>query len=198
MKPDGPPKDIIEAWKEICRESGSTRVVGPDYYLWFIELFDEEMIHLLELLVLARADELNSWAFAKARTKTDQDILRYMEQVLGMFGRGFFQINSDGGLGCCAPEGPEPTALENRAIDLRVQSCRPLFRRAFLNAVRDRNEMAIPTFDKCLRPVLALAINEDITRRSATEAMAREFNLSPAEIEQRLPSGGAKPLTMRL
>ncbi len=136
MNTDDPPKDIIEAWKEICRESGSTRVVGPNYYLWFLELSDEEVIHLLELLVLARADELNSWAFAKPQTKTDQDILRYMEQVLGMFGRGFFQINSDGGLGCCAPEGPEPTPLEDRAIDLRVQSCRPLFRRALLKGLQ--------------------------------------------------------------
>lgn len=49
--------------------------------------------------------------------------------------------------------------------------------------------MPIPTFDKLLRPVLDLANREDITRRSATEAMARKFKLSPDEIEQRLPSG---------
>ncbi len=57
--------------------------------------------------------------------------------------------------------------------------------------------MAIPTFDKCLRPVLALAITEDITRRSATEAMIREFDLTPSEIEQRLPSGRATVIRNR-
>jgi len=51
--------------------------------------------------------------------------------------------------------------------------------------------MPIPTFDKLLRPVLDLANREEITRRSATEAMARQFKLSPAEIEQRIPSGSA-------
>ncbi len=49
--------------------------------------------------------------------------------------------------------------------------------------------MAIPTFDKLLRPILALADREEITRRSATDAMAREFRLSPNEITQPLPSG---------
>jgi restriction system protein len=49
--------------------------------------------------------------------------------------------------------------------------------------------MPIPTFDKLLRPVLALADREDVTRRSAAEAMAREFNLSPEEAIQPLPSG---------
>lgn len=57
--------------------------------------------------------------------------------------------------------------------------------------------MAIPTFDKCLRPVLALAVAEDVTRRSATEAMAREFDLTSSEIEQRLPSGGATVIRNR-
>jgi restriction system protein len=48
----------------------------------------------------------------------------------------------------------------------------------------------IPTFDQLLRPVLELANHDNITRHSATEAMIREFKLSPAEAEQRLPSGG--------
>src|ERR1700680_4945052 len=51
--------------------------------------------------------------------------------------------------------------------------------------------MAIPTFDKLLRPVLELASQQDITRRSATEMMIRKFNLSQDEIEQRLPSGAS-------
>src|SRR5205823_1389127 len=51
--------------------------------------------------------------------------------------------------------------------------------------------MPIPTFDKLLRPVLDLANREEITRRSATEAMARQFQLSPSETEQRIPSGSS-------
>lgn len=51
--------------------------------------------------------------------------------------------------------------------------------------------MPIPTFDKLLRPVLELANQQDITRRSATEAMIRKFKLSQEEIEQRLPSGAS-------
>jgi len=51
--------------------------------------------------------------------------------------------------------------------------------------------MKMSNFDKLLRPILDLANREDVTRRSATEAMAREFKLSPSEIEQRIPSGSA-------
>jgi restriction system protein len=58
--------------------------------------------------------------------------------------------------------------------------------------------MPIPTFDKLLRPVLDLANREDITRRSATEAMIREFKLSPSEIEQRIPSGSATVIRNRI
>jgi restriction endonuclease Mrr len=58
--------------------------------------------------------------------------------------------------------------------------------------------MPIPTFDKLLRPVLDLANREDITRRSATAAMVREFKLSPSEIEQRIPSGSATVIRNRI
>jgi restriction system protein len=51
--------------------------------------------------------------------------------------------------------------------------------------------MPIPTYDQLLRPLLALTAQEEITRRSATEAMIREFKLTPVEVEQRLPSGGS-------
>ncbi len=51
--------------------------------------------------------------------------------------------------------------------------------------------MPIPTYDQLLKPLLELAASEEITRRSATDAMIRKFELSPAEIEQRLPSGGS-------
>lgn len=49
--------------------------------------------------------------------------------------------------------------------------------------------MAIPTFDQMMRPMLALAAKEPITRRSATVAMAAHFNLSDEERQARLPSG---------
>ena len=58
--------------------------------------------------------------------------------------------------------------------------------------------MPIPTYDQLLTPLLALAAREDLTRRTATDAMIREFNLSPAEAEQRLPSGGATYIRNRV
>src|SRR5689334_8259991 len=50
--------------------------------------------------------------------------------------------------------------------------------------------MAIPTFDKFLRPILELA-QSDITRLSATAAMGEHFGLTPEERTSRLPSGRA-------
>ncbi len=47
----------------------------------------------------------------------------------------------------------------------------------------------IPTFDQLLRPLLANAASKPITRRSATEAIVREFKLSTEEAAQRTPSG---------
>jgi restriction system protein len=58
--------------------------------------------------------------------------------------------------------------------------------------------MPIPTYDQLLRPLLEIAANTDITRRSATEAMIREFKLSPEEAERRLPSGGATYIRNRV
>lgn len=51
--------------------------------------------------------------------------------------------------------------------------------------------MPIPTYDQLFRPLLEHAISEDITRRSATDAMIENFKLTPEEVEQRLPSGGS-------
>ena len=51
--------------------------------------------------------------------------------------------------------------------------------------------MPIPTYDQLLKPLLELAKTGEITRRSATDAMVREFKLTPVEVEQRLPSGGS-------
>jgi restriction system protein len=50
--------------------------------------------------------------------------------------------------------------------------------------------MAIPTYDKLLRPLLETATREPITRRTATEAMSQLFSLTPEERENRIPSGG--------
>jgi restriction system protein len=50
--------------------------------------------------------------------------------------------------------------------------------------------MAIPTFDKLLRPVLELAAHDPTTRRTATDAMASHFKLTPEEADSRLSSGG--------
>src|SRR6266480_4367431 len=58
--------------------------------------------------------------------------------------------------------------------------------------------MPIPTYDQLLRPLLENAANADITRRSATDAMIREFKLSPEEAERRLPSGGATYIRNRV
>lgn len=54
--------------------------------------------------------------------------------------------------------------------------------------------MAIPTYDKLFRPVLELAARGPITRTTANEEMIRQFKLTPAEIDQKLASGGS---TMR-
>jgi restriction system protein len=51
--------------------------------------------------------------------------------------------------------------------------------------------MPIPTFDRMFRPVLVLATKEPITRTSATEAMIKEFKLTPEDAAHRLASGGS-------
>ena len=49
----------------------------------------------------------------------------------------------------------------------------------------------IPTFDQLLRPLLAMAAEKKITRRTATEEIAATFKLSPTEAAQRTPSGSS-------
>ena len=51
--------------------------------------------------------------------------------------------------------------------------------------------MTIPTFDRPLRPILALAAAGDISRRSAADAMADAFGLSDEERDARIPSGSS-------
>jgi restriction system protein len=50
--------------------------------------------------------------------------------------------------------------------------------------------MPIPTFDRMLRPLLAIAATTNLTRREAASAMAGHFKLTPEEAENRIPSGG--------
>ena len=57
--------------------------------------------------------------------------------------------------------------------------------------------LAIPTYDQLLRPLLAQASSEDISRRSATEAMANQFGLSADEREARIPSDASTYIANR-
>ncbi|MCU0650160.1 MAG: restriction endonuclease [Gemmatimonadaceae bacterium] len=51
--------------------------------------------------------------------------------------------------------------------------------------------MPVPTFDQLIRPILALAAEGEISRRSAADAMAERFHLSDEERDARIPSGSA-------
>jgi restriction system protein len=47
----------------------------------------------------------------------------------------------------------------------------------------------IPTFDKMLDPLLAIAAREPLTRQTATTAMQQQFSLTEEERTARIPSG---------
>jgi restriction system protein len=51
--------------------------------------------------------------------------------------------------------------------------------------------MPIPTYEQMLRPILALAAEKDISRRSAAAAMEEHFRLTPDERAARIPSGSS-------
>jgi restriction system protein len=55
----------------------------------------------------------------------------------------------------------------------------------------------IPNFDQLLRPLLQLAAEGPITRRFATDQMAKQFTLSQDEVAQRIPSGGSTLIANR-
>ncbi len=57
--------------------------------------------------------------------------------------------------------------------------------------------MAMPSFDKMLRPILELASESEITRQSATSAMTAHFGLTPEEVAYRIPSGRATTVRNR-
>lgn len=58
--------------------------------------------------------------------------------------------------------------------------------------------MAIPTYEEMLRPLLALAVTQDLTRKDATGIIADQFGLSAAERESRIPSGHASYVRNRV
>ena len=49
--------------------------------------------------------------------------------------------------------------------------------------------MPIPKYSQLLRPLLALAAKQDLTRRDGTEAMSHQFDLTEKECALRIPSG---------
>lgn len=51
--------------------------------------------------------------------------------------------------------------------------------------------MSIPTYDQMLGPILELAAQHDITRRTAETAMVKRFDITDDEQAQRIPSGGS-------
>jgi hypothetical protein len=57
--------------------------------------------------------------------------------------------------------------------------------------------MSVPPFEQFLRPVLALAARETITRVSVAEAMSSHFGLSEEDQWARIPSGGSTFLRNR-
>jgi hypothetical protein len=57
--------------------------------------------------------------------------------------------------------------------------------------------LMIPNFDQLLRPLLQLAAEGRITRRFATDQMAKQFTLSQEEAAQRIPSGGSTLIANR-
>lgn len=133
-----PKQELLDAYAQVCRELGAIQEVGPDYYRWFIELSDKQVLELLELIVLDRADEINAWAFAEPQTKTEQDICDYLETILELLGYGFLQVDDDGHFGCCTPDGPKPTDVEAREIDYKTRAARPLYRKAVLNVLKTK------------------------------------------------------------
>ena len=99
---------------------------------------DEQMSALLRLILLDRAEEINSWAFAYPRMKSDQDIYDYLESHLELFALGFLQIGADGRVGCYEPVGPAPTPAEEREIDHRIRSASPLVRPAVFALLNEK------------------------------------------------------------
>lgn len=58
--------------------------------------------------------------------------------------------------------------------------------------------MPIPDYQACFRPVLSLAAQQPITRALATEVLSEQFQLTPEERQQRIPSGAATYIRNRV
>lgn len=57
--------------------------------------------------------------------------------------------------------------------------------------------MPLPTFEKCLRPILQLASTGDISRRSVLEPLSDQFQLTAEEREKTIPSGQSTVMQSR-
>jgi restriction system protein len=57
--------------------------------------------------------------------------------------------------------------------------------------------MPLPTFEKCLRPILQLASTSDISRRSVLEPISEKFQLTAEEREKTIPSGQSTVMQSR-
>jgi hypothetical protein len=70
------------------------------------------------------------------RTKTDQDIFKYIDSFLSLLAGGYVQFTPDAELRCYQPIGPAPTDKEKALIDNPIRSARPLYRSAVLSLLR--------------------------------------------------------------
>src|SRR4051812_21080815 len=75
---------------------------------------------------------------------------------------------------------PKPDHARSRTAALVAAESMPVPREA---------PMPIPTYDQLLRPLLALAATQDLTRKNAAGIIADQFNLTADERESRIPSG---------
>ena len=85
MSTGEPTEELFDAYAQVCRELGATQEVGPAHYRSFINLSDKALLELLELIVIDRAEEINSWAFAEPRTRDRSRHLRLLRNAFGAF-----------------------------------------------------------------------------------------------------------------
>ena len=132
------PKELLEAYAEICTEYGAITPVNANYYRYFGNMPDDDMSYLLRVILIDRADQINRWVFAWPRMKTEQDIFDYLDTILYMIALGFVQFTEDDAIGYCQPVGPKPTGEEEAMIDHRIRASRPLYRRTILKLLAEK------------------------------------------------------------
>ncbi len=135
-------QDILEAYCEACRKSGAIMEVGPDRYRELSEISDSDIEEILVDLALANAESINRMAFSESTSKSDQDLIDFMEMMLNLLFLGYVAINPDGGLGCFAPMGPTPTDEERLALDRRIRSAFPIIPIAIMRAVKGGRKLS--------------------------------------------------------